>query len=197
MTDAEAPSRAVVAGRSCGTCGLCCKLLAIAALNKDENRWCPHFRQGSGCSIHGSHPTECAAFYCGFMRRGELGEEWRPTKSRFVIYWMREGKRMVVHVDPSFPGAWRKEPYYAALKSWSEQIAKGFEVVVRVQDRMIVVLPNKDVDLGRVEAGDIVTISQMATPTGVDYFAQRVPRAEVTDEMRARAKPIAPGEGSV
>ena len=35
-------------GKSCGDCGLCCKLLGIDAIDKAPGKWCGHFRKGVG-----------------------------------------------------------------------------------------------------------------------------------------------------
>jgi len=41
----------VVAGRACGTCTLCCKVVAVTELAKAAGQWCLHCRPGRGCSI--------------------------------------------------------------------------------------------------------------------------------------------------
>ena len=40
-------------GKTCGDCGLCCKLLGIEAIKKAPGQWCGHFRKGvGGCGIY-------------------------------------------------------------------------------------------------------------------------------------------------
>ena len=160
-------------GRSCGTCGLCCKLLGVSEIDKPNDRWCVHHRPGSGCSIHGSHPQSCRTFYCGWMRMADWGDEWRPTKAHLVLYWTNGGKRLVVHVDPNYPGAWRKSPYLESLRDWSREIRQGREIIVRERDRVIAILPDKDVDLGKFEPDDRLYIGEMTTAHGKEYFAEK------------------------
>ena len=51
-------TRTGTTARACGNCSLCCKLLAIAELNKPIDTWCPHARPGrGGCSIYPDRPT--------------------------------------------------------------------------------------------------------------------------------------------
>jgi hypothetical protein len=38
---------------------------------------------------------------------------WKPDKARFVVYPHRSSPNLQVAVDPSFPNAWTKPPYYA------------------------------------------------------------------------------------
>ena len=39
----DAPSK------SCGSCGMCCKVLHISELQKPAGEWCGVYRKGSGC----------------------------------------------------------------------------------------------------------------------------------------------------
>lgn len=66
----------------------------------------------------------------------------------------------MVHVDPGSPGVWRQPPYHAQLKAWAERSSRvgGPTVVVRVGEKLIAILPDKDVDLGRVARGDQIYI---------------------------------------
>ena len=53
-----------------------------------------------------------------------------------------------INVDPGRPDAWRKEPYYSALKRAAEgQIANRGAVVVLVGARQWLMLPDKDVPI--------------------------------------------------
>jgi hypothetical protein len=40
-----------VAGRSCDSCTLCCKLMPVDQHAKPAATWCPHCESGSGCRI--------------------------------------------------------------------------------------------------------------------------------------------------
>ncbi|MFO1185048.1 MAG: hypothetical protein U1E56_09700 [Bauldia sp.] len=166
--------------RDCGTCSLCCKLVGIEALDKPVGQWCPHAKPGRGCAIYDRRPLECRDFSCLWLENDRLGEEWRPSRSKIVLYRIDDGRRLVAHLDTGSPGAWRQEPYYSQLKAWARGMASGGpQVVVRIGDRIIAILPNSDVDLGPLSAGDIVFIGAVMTPAGPDYVARKLTAAEV------------------
>jgi hypothetical protein len=123
-------------------------VIGIAALDKPAGQWCPHFAKGKGCSIYAEAPDECHGFNCTWLLTPRLGEEWRPDRCKLVMWTNRPG-RLIVDVDADFPNAWRREPYYAQLKAWSDRSRPdASEVLVRVKGRMIVVFPETDIDLG-------------------------------------------------
>jgi hypothetical protein len=78
--------------RTCGTCTLCCKLLAVAELAKPANTWCQHCPTGKGgCSIFESEerPAACKSFRCAWLADQDgllFPEEMKPERSRFVAY---------------------------------------------------------------------------------------------------------------
>jgi hypothetical protein len=134
--------------KPCGSCSLCCKVLRINALEKPAGHWCERFRKGVGCSVHASSPVECRRFQCFWTVSDSLGEEWRPDRSKLVLWSNVEG-RVIVDVDPSFPNAWRREPYYSTLKAWSDRDRPvKLEVLVRAGGRLWVIFPEVDLDLG-------------------------------------------------
>jgi hypothetical protein len=47
---------AIVAGRSCAGCTMCCKLLSVEPLNKPRQQWCSHCDIGVGCEIYVTCP---------------------------------------------------------------------------------------------------------------------------------------------
>lgn len=191
MSDAPQPAAAgnseTVPGRSCGSCSLCCKILAVRELEKPENQWCNHFKAGRGCTIYDTRPGSCRRFYCGFMRRADFGEEWRPSRAHFVLYWDYTGNRLLVHVDPAHPNAWKEQPYYRQLKWMSRQAEEGRHIIVRIKDRLIVILPHKDYDLGEVNDGDVVQVIPFDGPLGRQYHAQKVAKESVSPDLAARA----------
>ena len=115
--------------RTCGTCSLCCKLPYIPELNKSIDSWCRHARPGvSGCSIYPERPASCRSFACGWLLGArELGDEWFPTRCKMIVtrreprYNLAE-QGMLVTVDPSYPDAWRRKPYYAQLLGWAQRM---------------------------------------------------------------------------
>ena len=71
---------------------------------------------------------------------------------------------------PSFPNAWTREPYYGQIKQWAREGAEhGRFVFVRIGPRMIAVLPDREVDLGRVDPQDNITVARRPGPAGVTY----------------------------
>lgn len=114
--------------KSCGDCGLCCKLMGVQALNKPPVKWCVHFRRASGCGIYQDRPTDCRVFNCLWLLADDrLGEAWKPTVAGFLMHSEDEGRRLIVECDPAAPQAWRKEPYHAAIRRWADA---GQEVLV-------------------------------------------------------------------
>jgi hypothetical protein len=134
--------------RTCGDCTLCCKVMAISALAKPQGTWCGHCAVGTGCRIYAARPEECARFACGWLVDPKLGEEWRPSRSRIILIAQRGDNRLVAHVDPARPDAWRREPYYGRLKEWARAAAavQG-KVLVYVGRRATLILPDRDVVL--------------------------------------------------
>jgi len=135
--------------KSCGSCGMCCKLMAIPSLAKPRHSWCPKYVMRSGCGIYAERPSECRAFECLYLQAPGLDDAWRPDRAKFMIWTGTEDRRLIVEVDPAAPAAWRQAPYYAQIKAWSDRSApEPLEVTVRVGSRVTVVFPEADIDLG-------------------------------------------------
>ncbi|HEU0070067.1 MAG TPA: hypothetical protein VFS04_02115 [Alphaproteobacteria bacterium] len=170
------PVATAAPGKDCGACTLCCKVMRIDALGKADGTWCDHCAVGSGCKIHTSKPDECTVFYCGFLQDPRLGEEWRPSKSKFVLVAEMGGRRIAAHVDPQRPLAWREEPYYSQLKQWARDgAASGLQVTAQVGRRVWVLLPDRDVDLGLIGDGERIVVEQVKTPLGIKLEAAKRP----------------------
>ena len=152
----------ILTGRACGTCTLCCKLLGIPELDKARNEWCRHCDIGRGCRIYGERPSACREFYCAYLTSPMLGERWFPARSKMVVAAEDDGERIVIHVDPARPNAWREQPYYGDIKKWAALAAPDLrQVVVSVGKRSIVVLPEEDVDLGTVAEDERIVIGEI------------------------------------
>ena len=136
--------------KSCGECGMCCKLLAIAPLDKPAGAWCVNFRRGAGCAVYSDRPPPCVGFMCLWLDSEKLDDAWRPDRARFLMYTEKDGRRLNVIVDPASPMAWKREPYYRRIKAMSQRALEGYELVVCIDTRRIVVFPHEDVDLGLV-----------------------------------------------
>jgi hypothetical protein len=127
--------------RECGECSLCCKVLSIAELSKPAGKWCEHCSPGKGCQIYERRPQECREFACEWLTDLQFGDEWKPSRSKLVLRMIRvraTGRLLLlVNVDPGFPGAWLKSPYYAQLKNYS----RHFAVQVIIGNREIMISP--------------------------------------------------------
>jgi hypothetical protein len=183
----------LVAGRSCGPCSLCCKVSRVATLEKPAGKWCPHCAPGRGaCMIHDVRPSECRNFHCSWLLSPELGPEWRPLTCKMVL--IRRPHQILLLVDPGHPTAWRQDPYYTQLKEWSRAgvvATPRQQVLVYIKDRVIVVLPNKEVDLGPIahsDTGDYIMVRELTVPNGKDWEAYVLPAKDVQSKQ--------PGYGS-
>jgi len=80
-----------------------------------------------------------------------------------------DGKLIAVHVDPSDPAAWRREPYFRKLKEFATRgMDAEQQVVVYLRNRVIVIFPNKEVELGTMDPGDHLVVREVGGPNGRD-----------------------------
>ncbi|WP_421934570.1 hypothetical protein [Phenylobacterium sp.] len=123
---------------------------------------------------------------CLWLDSEKLDAAWRPDRARFLMYTEKDGRRLNVIVDPASPMAWKREPYYSRIKAMSRRVLEGFELVVCIDTRRIVVFPHEDVDLGHVNP-DHKIVSSYAERDGQswpyamvlsDVGEPRWPRAE-------------------
>lgn len=75
---------ALVAGRSCGPCTACCRILEIKALAKPAGRLCRH-NNGSACTIYSERPDACARWHCLWRKIDALPDELRPDRAGVVF----------------------------------------------------------------------------------------------------------------
>jgi hypothetical protein len=150
----------VVPGRECGTCMLCCKVQAIDALEKPPGVWCRHAERGVGCAIYETRPAECRRYYCHWMVDANLPDEWKPDRAKFTLV-VGAGGHVTAFVDSGMPSAWRQSPYYETFKRWAAEGVRARPprvVMVRVGTRGMVVLPDREVDIGTVARGESITL---------------------------------------
>jgi len=170
--------------RTCGTCSLCCKLMHIVELNKPMGQWCPNCLKSGGCKIYETRPNECRDFDCEWLRNAEVSEEWQPLRSKMVLVYVRDGgaNKLVVHVDAGSPLAWQSEPYYTQLKGWARKLieqGEGGMVNIYVRNRVIAILPDKDVDLGTLTFSDRISLHRKRGAKGWEYDVHKVPFTDV------------------
>ena len=174
--------------RQCGSCSQCCRLLDIEEIQKPSGKWCQHCRPGkNACQIYETRPSDCADFLCLWRQHPELGPEWFPHRSKIVVVSEDGGNRIALHVDPSFPLRWREEPYFGTIKKWAvDAVERRRQVIVYIKDRAIVVLPNKEIDLGRFGPTDHVIVREKKAPFGRDWDALKVPIEQIPRDERDR-----------
>jgi hypothetical protein len=107
--------------RACGACSLCCKLPYVPELRKPIDTWCKHAAPGcGGCSIYPKRPRSCRDYICGWLSSEPgVGDEWFPAQCHMMLTPRRIGMR--VTVDPDYPDAWLREPYYKQVRQWAQQ----------------------------------------------------------------------------
>jgi hypothetical protein len=179
------PEPAIVPGRSCGTCSLCCKVYMIRELGKPAGRWCVHRVRGSGgCGIHPDRPRSCRDFFCSWLVDPNLGAEWKPEVSRFVLSADATHRAIMVTVDPGRPLAWKRAPYYAVLKQFSEVFFRiDQKVLVSLGGQVTVVLPDRDVPLGALLPGDEIVVRREGLTYGASLRRDRAP-APGSEDLR-------------
>lgn len=172
--------------RGCEDCTLCCKVLGVEELDKPAGRWCRHCDVGKGCTIYEQRPQECRDFRCLFLAVETFPEEWRPNRAHFVLTTDADARRVLLRVDPDRPNAWRFEPYYSYLKRWSaKRLAEDLEPVVVHDLRSItVILPDRDVPLGRPHDDQDLQIEKRMGPAGIRYEARIVSKQEMPTSRR-------------
>jgi hypothetical protein len=132
-------------------------LFPVPELNKTSGKWCQHILQGRGCGIHATRPTVCRAFHCQWLYNSDLGPEWKPEKSKFVLSIYSGSNMLAVTADPGFPDQWAREPYISQLRRWSgTALEQGDCVVVFQGDKATAILPDRNVALGPLAPGDMI-----------------------------------------
>jgi hypothetical protein len=166
-----------VPGRACGSCTLCCKTVAVTELAKPAGIWCPHCQRSRGCAIYETRPAGCRDFYCEWMFSEKLGPEWKPDRAKFALMVTATG-HLAACIDPGFPSAWRRPPYYQTLWRWARERAENRYsswpgVDVWIGKHCIILLPDGEKDLGIVAADEEVRIDCRMTATGPVYAATK------------------------
>jgi hypothetical protein len=185
VSSPQEPQPATTA-RSCGDCSLCCKVMEIATLGKPPGSWCWNCKPPHGCAIYADRPLECRNFNCLWLVNLRLGEEWKPSRCKMVLVTDLDGGRLVAHVDPRQPDAWRRHPYYAMLKDWARRsMAFRGQIIAAVGRHMYMIFPDRDVDLGIVGLDEFIVVNAIETPTGIRLEPEKVGR----DDPRSRGFP--------
>lgn len=136
--------------KSCGPCGLCCKVFAVEELRKPAGVMCAHY--AGGCTIYADRPHACRTFECVWLMDPEMPHRFRPDQTKVVLDQDPDGLRLIARCDPANPGAWRRNPMYGALKAFATQHWGQGRLVLAVAGRRTwVVTPKEDIDLGEID----------------------------------------------
>lgn len=157
MSGKDEADNVIQSGRACGACTLCCKLLDIQETASPHGEWCRECDIGVGCRVYEERPAECRHFNCGYLAWSRAGEHWYPAHSKMIIVLDNDGSRLTIHVDAERPNGWRAQPFYGDIKEWARLATlEKKQVNVCVEGRIIVILPDEDVDLGPVASDERV-----------------------------------------
>jgi hypothetical protein len=129
---------ALVPGRDCGSCSLCCILPDIAEFDKPANEPCRHCMPGGGCDAYDARPSTCRDFYCLWRTDPTLGNEWEPRQSQMMMYG--QGPQLTVLVEPEAGSIWREAPYLGELQARARALKPmgGYVVVYAGEDVSVV-----------------------------------------------------------
>lgn len=106
--------------RSCGSCGLCCKVTPIRELQKPQGQWCEYWQKGIGCKIHHVQPDACRNFSCLWLSEA-IPERLSPRKTG-VVAWASKDHQIYLNQD-------RRAD---AMKSFAPEIAQWVQRGVNV-----------------------------------------------------------------
>lgn len=136
-----------VAGRSCDSCHLCCKVFPIREVGKVGFAHCDNLEPGVGCRIYETRPQTCREFFCLWMLDASLGEEWQPCRAGFVLH-DPVPYALLASVDVERPDSWRQEPYVADFRIWAHALTQGQHLVgVRCGDHTTLLIKDREIDI--------------------------------------------------
>ena len=186
-TEIASAGARVVPGRACGTCTLCCKVVGVLEIAKPAGVWCPHCVSGKRCAIYAARFTSCRTFYCQWMIEKGLGPEWKPERAKFVLVKTEGGRHLSACVDPGFPSAWRRSPYYENLKQWAiEGVRRSPDlhlVNAMIGSHCIVILPDRDVDIGILAPDEMIKLEGKETGAGLVIEVRKVSRESIQSPL--------------
>ena len=117
--------------KSCGSCTMCCSVLAVTELGKPAGSACPHASK-RGCAVYAARPESCRAFECLWLQSAEMTDDLQPCNSKVMLSVTKDGQRVVAYVDPAYPNAHKRG---AMGKLLDRMVGSGIEVIVVDGDR--------------------------------------------------------------
>jgi hypothetical protein len=125
---------ALVAGKSCGSCTKCCKVMGIPELKKRAWEECSHVAAGVGCKIYSERPRSCRSFICGWLLDPYMGPDLKPENCH-VVFYQRGEHHIVGTCDADYPDAWRKPNVIAFLHRLAKVNAPHRKVILMEKGR--------------------------------------------------------------
>lgn len=161
--------------KSCGDCAMCCKNFDIEEIGKRAHSMCGHFKKGAGCGIYETRPQACRTFVCLWLADAKMDDAWRPDRAKFILWGHAQ---LVVDVDPAYPDAWKREPYYSKIKKAADRRIPGApaQIVVRNGREVFVLFPEADISLGPEQRNAQIESGYRPGPRGREPFANYVAR---------------------
>ncbi len=146
---------------SCGSCTLCCRLLAVEEINKPQGHACTHIdKHCGGCRIYAERPGACRSFECLWLqsqaRPGQqMPLELRPDRSH-VVFAMDamvvpateiddERRELFLLVDPDHPRAWQAHLPRSAIRTF---LKRGGTVHITIGDQQMMIRPDGEIIVG-------------------------------------------------
>jgi len=121
---------------TCGPCTLCCKLLAVPAIDKPKDQWCSHAKPKAGCGVYETRPESCREFNCLWLQGlGGGALALRPDRLHGVMTATTDGENICLHEDPGYRGAAR-QTLKSSLENW-RQAKRGRYVIVLCGDERV------------------------------------------------------------
>ena len=141
--------------RQCGSCGLCCKLVPVASIEKPAGVKCRHQRHGKGCMIYAQRPPDCVWWNCRWLVNDATEQLPRPDRSHLVIDIMpdfisavyEDGNRIdapVIQVwcDPAFREAWREPAMMAYIERMADERRHVTIIRFNSEEAIVVLAPS-------------------------------------------------------
>ena len=157
----------VARGRTCGTCMMCCKVPYIAEFDKPPGVWCRHAVAGKGCNIYEDRPATCRAFFCTWMLDESLGPGGSRTRRGSSSIRIAAAPTCRSPSTRAFPTPGRNRPT-TRLKGWAQEQSEARRIRLRAHSRRaIVLLPDRDCDIGAVGLDDEIWSRAISRPPAI------------------------------
>ncbi len=124
----------VVAGKTCGSCTKCCKVMGIPEIKKRPWEECPNVVPGLGCNIYADRPRSCRQFICGWLLDPYMGPDLKPENCH-VVFYQRSEQHIVATCDADYPDAWRAPNVIAFLHRLAKVNAPRRKVILMEKGR--------------------------------------------------------------